>query len=251
MDQQQCGMLERDGFLLLPGVFGEDEAQQLAHELDRVLAQDAGGSALDSRGTVYAARNVVELYPAVRDWWRKPALVQFLTAVLGPPFGLVRVLFFDKPPGRSWSLPWHQDKTIAVTEHLPSTRFTKPTRKAGVTHVEAPRDVLAEMLTLRVHLDAATEANGPLMVMPGSHRGGVPGESPPPGAAQTIYAKPGDVLAMRPLVAHASGTAQAGLQQHRRILHLEFAGSPTLDDGYRWQMFVAGVRGDPRPLAGR
>src|SRR5699024_10016906 len=97
-------------------------------------------------------------------------LASALTAILGPNFGLVRVLFFDKPPERTWSLPWHKDLTIAVRRNdLPSKRFTKPTVKAGIPHVEAPLEILDRMLTARVHLDPATADNGALKVAPGSH----------------------------------------------------------------------------------
>jgi ectoine hydroxylase-related dioxygenase (phytanoyl-CoA dioxygenase family) len=85
----------------------------------------------------------------------------------------VRTLFFDKPPGQSWALPWHKDLTVAVRDNrLPSPHFVRPTRKGGVPHVEAPLSVLEAMLTARVHLDAATEENGALQVVPGSHRAG-------------------------------------------------------------------------------
>src|SRR6266404_493411 len=100
-----------------------------------------------------------------------PARVEAMAAVLGPDFGLVRVLFFDKPPGGSWSLPAHKDLTIAVRDNrLPSRHFRNPTRKAGVPHVEAPRELLDKMLTARIHLDDVTAENGPLKVIPGSHR---------------------------------------------------------------------------------
>ena len=42
------------------------------------------------------------------------ALASALQTALGPGLGLVRVLYFDKPPGQSWALPWHKDLTIAV-----------------------------------------------------------------------------------------------------------------------------------------
>ena len=94
-----------------------------------------------------------------------------LNDVLGPEFGLVRGLYFDKPPDATWSLPWHQDKTIAVKfNDKPSQRFRRPTKKAGVPHVEAPDDVLREMLTLRIHFDNVDAQNGALQVLPGSHR---------------------------------------------------------------------------------
>src|SRR6185437_14142607 len=82
------------------------------------------------------------------------SLPNILAAILGPKFGLVRILFFDKPPRQTWALPWHKDLTVAVRDNrLPSQHFAKPTRKAGVPHVEAPQAILESMLTARIHLD--------------------------------------------------------------------------------------------------
>ena len=79
-----------------------------------------------------------------------------LAEVLGEECGLVRGLYFDKPPDQSWSLPWHRDQTIAVADNrLPTTYFRNPTKKEGVLHVEAPRELLQQMLTLRIHLIAS------------------------------------------------------------------------------------------------
>src|SRR5437773_7908943 len=114
----------------------------------------------------------MQLWPAVVDAWKQPPLPELLAELLGPQFGLVRVLYFDKPPEQSWALPWHKDATIAVQNNrLPSEQFGKPTFKVGVPHVEAPEWLLEKMLTLRIHLDEMTDANGPLKVIPGSHHG--------------------------------------------------------------------------------
>src|SRR5205823_2336367 len=161
-------------------------------------------------------------------------LTEALAGILGPAYGLVRVLFFDKPPQQTWALPWHKDLTIAVRDNrLPSAHFSKPTTKAGVPHVEAPRAVLEAMLTARIHLDAVTEANGPLKVIHGSHHAGkaLALDVAPP---RTLLAEAGDVLLIRPLVAHCSGKSHPVTTQHRRVLHLEFAASPLLPDPYEW-----------------
>src|SRR5262249_9802679 len=148
-----------------------------------------------------------------------------LATVLGRHFGLVRVLFFDKPPERSWFLPWHKDLTIAVRDHArPSARFAKPTRKAGIPHAEAPVEVLQTMLTTRIHLHAVTWENGPLKVLRGSHRLGKLLQIDET-LAEPILVRRGDVLLMRPLLAHCSPNADPGASCHRRILHLEFAAS--------------------------
>ena len=146
---------------------------------------------------VYALRNLLEVFPDASQLCNRQPLTGLLREVLGENAGLVRGLFFDKPPERSWSLPWHKDLTIAVRDnHLAPAQFRHPTRKAGVPHVEAPRCVLESMLTLRIHLDDATEENGALRVMPGSHRlAEVATQHEQVGTLMT--ARAGDVLAMR------------------------------------------------------
>jgi ectoine hydroxylase-related dioxygenase (phytanoyl-CoA dioxygenase family) len=241
MDECLREKLASDGFVELTGVFSAATIDSFARELAGALAGDGSAeSALRSdSGALYAARNVLALWPAAATIWQRPALIEPLAAILGPDFGLVRALFFDKPPSDSWALPWHKDLTIAVRDNrLPSRQFTKPTRKAGIPHVEASLTVLESMLTARIHLDVVTDANGPLKVIPGSHRSGktVAADSAAP---YVVRAAPGDVLLMRPLLVHCSSKSAPGTAQHRRILHLEFAASRQLADGYDWHDFVA------------
>lgn len=238
--------LEASGFVMLPRVFAPAAVADILHGLAEALTASAEDGTLRSRsGSIYGARNVLTLWPPAATVWRQPPLPALLAAVLGPGYGLVRALYFDKPPGQSWALPWHQDLTVAVRDNrLPSARFAKPTRKAGVPHAEAPREVLEAMLTARIHLDDVTEENGPLLVVPGSHR---TGKALDLGAAapRTVLAGRGDILLMRPLLAHSSHQSHPGTARHRRILHLEFAASAELPDGYAWHTFLAagGQRG--------
>jgi ectoine hydroxylase-related dioxygenase (phytanoyl-CoA dioxygenase family) len=92
------------------------------------------------------------------------------------------------------------------------------------------------MLTARLHLDAVTDDNGPLRVLPGSHRGGKSrtGE----GNEVRILCDRADVLLMRPLLSHCSGHSRAVTTHHRRVLHLEFSPDPELPDGYEWHTFI-------------
>jgi hypothetical protein len=227
--------IAEDGFALLRDVFEPALLNGMVEHLEPLLAAAPDESALRGfEGGVYGARNILALWPDVVDCWRRPPLPEALAALLGSEYGLVRVLYFDKPPGQTWALPWHKDLTIAVRDNtLPSTHFTKPTRKAGVPHVEAPCEVLEAMLTARMHLDEASEENGALKVLPGSHRDGKTlrlGEVAP----ETVLANRGDVLLMRPLLVHNSGRSHPDSTRHRRILHLEFAAEPRLPDGFAW-----------------
>jgi Phytanoyl-CoA dioxygenase (PhyH) len=226
------------GLTTVPGVFGPEQVEGMLKHVSTVLPANERDTIRSPGGSVYAARNILQLWPQVADVWRQPPLPELLTRILGPSFGLVRVLYFDKPPEQTWALPWHKDLTIAVkNKRLPGTHFSHPTIKAGVPHVEASREVLENMLTVRIHLDDVTPENGPLKVIPGSHRTGKLmelGEVMP----QEILARAGDVLLIRPLVAHCSNRSQPETTRHRRILHLEFAASPDLPDGYEWHDFV-------------
>lgn len=226
--------LEADGYVLLPGVLSTAEVEATAGEWDaaRHRAGDDPAVIRDADGRVTGARDLLRFWPGVVELARRPGLLDALRAVLGPAGGVVRGLFFDKPPGHGWALPWHKDRNVAVAAHGPLGRFTKPTVKAGVPHVEAPADLLARMITARVHLDDVTPENGPLRVIPGSHRGD---ETRPP---VDVLCRAGDVLLMRPLLSHASGHCDPHTARHRRIVHLECAPAGDLPDGYRWQDVV-------------
>ncbi len=236
--------LEEDGLTVLEGVFYAAAVADMVSSLERAFAAgSADASIRGDAGEIYAARNVLALWPGADDAWRRSVLPNRLARVLGSLFGLVRVLFFDKPPRQTWALPWHKDLTVAVCDNrLGGAHFSHPTRKAGVPHAEAPLEVLEAMLTARIHLDDATEENGALKVIPGSHRAGkalaLDAASP-----RLVSARRGDVLLIRPLVAHCSGKSHPDTERHRRVLHLEFAASPHLPGGYAWHDFRPGLRG--------
>ncbi len=230
--------LETDGFALQPGVFTAKEISCAIAAWEDVLLLNPDEEAIlaSEGGPPYGARNLLRLWPKVIELARQPILRNPLREALGGSAGVVRALFFDKPPGHSWALPWHKDYNIAVAEHGQIGIFTKPTTKAGVPHVMAPFSLLSTMLTARIHLDDVTAKNGPLRVIPGSHRYYQTGEDETRELA-TIHCQAGDVLLMRPLLTHSSGHSQPEAGSHRRIIHLECATSNQLPDGYRWHHF--------------
>src|SRR5438128_10086987 len=98
--------LARDGYALLASVFGPAEVAAMAAALERALTVNDEPAIRGDEGAVYAARNVLTLWPGSAVVWQREPLAELLRAVLGPDLGLVRVLYFDKPPGQSWALPW-------------------------------------------------------------------------------------------------------------------------------------------------
>lgn len=230
--------LDRDGYALLRGVL--DHAA-VAHWLqlcsDRLDRSGAGVFHRDAE--IYAARGVLERMPECRQLGQVEPVASILQHVLGVEVGLVRGLFFDKPPGQSWALPWHRDLKITVQAGGPASSLYSPPRdRFGVLHTEPPRRVLERMLTVRFHLDPMTADNGALEVIPGSHRTVNPVGSGDGGAAPAVtYGEAGDALLMRPLLLHASGRSKPECSLHRRILHLEFAAGEPLPDGWHWHEF--------------
>jgi ectoine hydroxylase-related dioxygenase (phytanoyl-CoA dioxygenase family) len=232
--------IEQDGFVTMPAIFAEKQLERMRSEITAGFSDNGNeASAVRRRnGTMVAARNVLDWMPSASTVWQVSPILDLLRSVLGDRFGLVRALYFDKPPGQSWVLPWHKDMTIAVANNaLPSNTFIHPTKKAGVPHVEAPVELLERMLTLRILLDDVTEENGPLRVQLGSHRTGESVESVASNV-QLILGRAGDVLAMRPLLTHSSGHSHPESDRHRRTLHLEFAADRLLSDGYTWHHFI-------------
>lgn len=230
--------LETNGWDWIRSAVSLEACHRLAGLLDSVFAESA--STLRHGTNIYGARNLIQICPVSIEWLEEPRVREVCQALLGGECGIVRGLYFDKPPGSSWTLPWHQDLTIAVKDNrLPSSNFSHPTRKAAVDHVEAPTWLLESMLTLRLHLDAMTSENGPLLVRPGTHRQGKLRESQAPAssAVQELHCQAGDCLIMRPLLSHSSRLSDENCMLHRRVVHIELSSVRDLPDKYQWNLF--------------
>jgi hypothetical protein len=216
--------LERDGFEMHRGVLPAQDVGALAQE----LSESCVGSP--------NRRSLLRDSPVVAGLATSPRLRSIADEALGAAAFPVRALLFDKIEGANWSLPWHQDLAIPVAEKLEVPGFGGWSVKDGVPHVLPPAEVLAQMVALRVHLDDCGADNAPLRVLPGSHRAGkfsdadlarLRAETP----EIICLAARGDVLALRPLLLHASSAAQR--PGHRRVLHIEYAAHP-LPGGLQW-----------------
>ena len=205
--------LERDGFAILDEAVAPDLITELR-------------SGLPAANFRAGLRNLLAGQPAVRTLVRSPSIRRAVEAVLGPRCFAVRAILFDKTPEANWKVPWHQDLTIAVHQRRCVAGFTAWSDKDGVVHVQPPVPVLERMRAMRVHLDDCGPDNGPLRVLPGSHREGrldaaaIDRWKAQVSEVQCLVGQTGLVL-MRPLELHASSAARVVGQ--RRVLHLEFA----------------------------
>lgn len=207
--------------------------QVTAEKLTAALGESDRLQAVDARARA-GIRNPLPLSPQFAEIEQQ---VRLLAASLaGSEVFPVRSILFDKTPETNWDIVWHQDVTIAVKERKDVDGFGPWSVKQGVPHVQPPASVLEKMVTLRLHLDDCPAENGPLLVVPGSHKRGLIDvrtldtvECDRNAVACVVNA--GDVVAMRPLILHAS--RKSLVPTHRRVLHIEYACEP-LPDGLEW-----------------
>ncbi len=161
----------------------------------------------------------------VQEIAKHRALCEAVESVLGEGAFPFKAILFDKSPTSNWKVAWHQDVSLPVRLRRDEAGWGPWSVKAGVLHVQAPSAILAQILAVRVHLDAVTETNAPLRVIPGSHLAGrlteaemVVWRSKPP---VTCVSERGTLLLMKPLLLHASSLAAS--PSRRRVLHIEFA----------------------------
>ena len=236
MTDSQASLAEAvrlDGFAVVADVLDSDQVDELVEAVDRAGPLDA---VLRRAEEVYGMRDLLRAIPEVRVLAGSTALLDLVDSVLGPGAFAVRGLLFDKTQGANWGVPWHQDLTIAVLKRVESPGYGPWNRKAGITHVRPPVEVLQGMLTVRVHLDDCPAGRGPLRVLPGSHRDGRLGvaetqdwlENEP---SVDCLVPRGGVVLIRPLILHASSAATE--PGRRRVIHLEYAVGP-LPGGVEW-----------------
>ena len=226
--------LESEGYAIVSNVLDLQHVQSLISAVEG-LGEEKGVRA--RRSSTYAVRNLLSLVPQVRQLAQSESLLSLVEPVLGSQPRAVRGLLFDKSPDANWKVAWHQDLSIAVRQRIDLEGFGPWSEKAGVPHVQPPVSVLQKMLTVRLHLDDCTEENGPLQVLPGSHRLGLI----PPRAIDQLHCdtRPvictipaGGAILMRPLTLHASSAATA--PTHRRVVHIEYASADALPPGIEW-----------------
>ncbi|MBV9495353.1 MAG: phytanoyl-CoA dioxygenase family protein, partial [Acidobacteria bacterium] len=180
--------LERNGYAVANVVLAAAQCERIAASLP---------AAEGLRGGV---RNLLT-HPTVTR------LVANLGGIVEPGLVAVKATLFDKRAEANWRVAWHQDRAIAVAERVDIEDYGPWSTKAGVVHVEPPAEVLAQMLAIRIHLDDCGPENGPLRLLPATHRLGKLGDDAIAQLAASLpfvelHLPQGAMLLMRPLLLH-------------------------------------------------
>jgi ectoine hydroxylase-related dioxygenase (phytanoyl-CoA dioxygenase family) len=210
-----------NGFAIVPHVLPASEAAQILVAL----------SSLPPRRSRAGARHILS-HPAVAGLAADARLLLLARQVLGSDAFPFRATLFDKSSTANWLVSWHQDTALPLEERHEAPGWGPWSNKDGVHYAHAPAAALEQVLALRLHLDESTLTNGPLRVLPATHTLGVLTDEAIHRLAATATAltcpvSAGGVVAMRPLIIHASSKSQS--MAPRRVIHIEYAVSPIID----------------------
>lgn len=230
----------RDGFTLLPAVFGRDEAEVWLAECERLPrlpgvfhADNLRTGVLNSERPPDRLDPVIDLSPVLRELATGPRIVSVVGELLGEEPVLFKDKIIFKPPGMQ-GYKAHQD--YAYWHWLP-----------------APPEAL---LTVLVAFDRATPDNGAVEFFPGLHDrlltpAGVPADVDDADLTTDGWlaeTEPGDVVVFHSLTPHRSGHNRT--DSMRRQFYLSYC-SAAYGDLYQayYEHLHTSLRGQMGPPA--
>ncbi|WGF88309.1 phytanoyl-CoA dioxygenase family protein [Marinivivus vitaminiproducens] len=198
--------------------YGLIDRSRSVSDSDDVFDLDEGHSAESPKLT--RIKNPVQRDPAFLEVLRTEKVRGVLEDLIGPSVRLQTSKLNTKAPGGGAAVEWHQDWAF-----YPHTND--------------------DMLAIGLMLEDVDEANGPLMVLPGSHKG--PVLSHFSGGVFCGAVDPADPLFDHDRVVTLTGKAGSMTLHHVRTLH---GSAPNLSDRARLICFYELSAADAWPLAG-
>jgi ectoine hydroxylase-related dioxygenase (phytanoyl-CoA dioxygenase family) len=231
LSADQKRFYDENGYLLVENaVTGEqlDRLREITYRLidaSRDVNESDAVYDLDKGHSVDAPRLTRIKLPHKRDpyFWeilRNSALTGVLTDLLGPHTNLLTSKLNTKAPGGGRAVEWHQDWAF-----YPATND--------------------DLLAFGLMLEDVDEANGPLMVIPGTHKGPVLSHSANGFFAGAI--DPDDPLFEPDKAVTLTGKAGDMTVHHARILH---GSAPNMSDRNRLILFYECSASDAWPILG-
>ena len=217
INDEQVQQFREQGYFILENVFtpgemddltGVIEAYQRRH--DEALREKGGTEGISRAGEISFTSHLAEKDEKLREFCLRPEFVTIATRLLGPDVDLYWNQAVFKGPEGEKEFPWHQDD--------------------GYTPVEP-----SPYLTLWLALNDATEENGCISVIPGSHKQGrVPHRPSPiglichelddPDQGVMVPVKAGSMAVFQSLMFHKSGVNRSKGVRKAYILQYSHAG---------------------------
>ncbi len=152
LSAEQLESYDREGFLVIPNYFSAEELDILMAELPHIFAEDSPRRIREKSGavrTVFASHTSNEVY---HSFSRLPRMILPATQILGDDVYIHQFKINAKVAFEGDQWEWHQDFLYWHKEDA----------------MPEPR-----VMTAVLFLQEANEFNGPMLVIPGSHREGM------------------------------------------------------------------------------
>jgi ectoine hydroxylase-related dioxygenase (phytanoyl-CoA dioxygenase family) len=227
---EQVQFYRDNGYIVASNVLSKDEVSALQKVTDDFIEQSRRVTVSDKvfdledghtpeRPRLRRLMNPERRHPLYESLFRHPGLLAVLQQLLGPSVRHKGLKMNLKPGGGGEPVEWHQDWA-----YYPHTND--------------------DLLVLAIMLDDVTMENGPMLVVPGTHKGpiynhhqdGIFAGAVTDPTAEEAYKRAVPVL----------GKAGDISMHHTRTLH---GSSSNLSDRYRRLLFITAAAADAWPLA--
>ena len=190
------------------------------------------------KGQLYAIRNLLQVCPNMLDIVRHSPIKTLMNHIYPKGSIIVHSLLFDKTSAANFHVPFHQDVS------MPHKKGQK--KIAGVPYNQVPCPQIDHLTIVRIHLDKNNLENGPLQVIPESHKHGILRDREITNTVSTnqiqyCTMERGEILLMKPLLLHSSCRSQSLLP--RRVIHLVFASITSAASWYFREPFTLSMEG--------
>jgi len=215
---------ERDGFLLIPGLFSDEEVEVLRGDLPRIFSLDRPEVVRTTTGEKRLAHRLERYSEPFARLLRHPRMVEPARQLLGGAVYSHQYKVVTKQSFGSLDFPWHQDyATWHVLDGMPEPKA----------------------MNFALFLDDVTEFNGPITFIPQSHRRGVEegGVKPLDGSSDFHALAPETIerLVREGGLVAPKGKAGSGLFFHGCLAH---ASAPNLSPWPRRNVYSSINRAD-------
>lgn len=213
--------INKNGFTIIDNIFSGEEVTDIVSAIENA---DTSKQTFRKSADLFAIRQFIKDVPEVAPLIFIQKMNDLINELFGVGYFVVKSIYFDKPQGSNWFVAYHQDLTISVDRKASLEGYGSWTVKQDQFAVQPPIAILESNFTIRIHLDATTEHNGALRVIPGSHLKGVYRTETIDWSVETettCRVGKGGVMIMKPLLLHASGKTTNS--RKRRVIHIEFS----------------------------
>lgn len=215
---QALTQLNTSGYSIVSGLYNFREINAMIQELDKGSLTNSANHR--RQHDLFAIRQVLIEIPGLLPLVMNTKMQELVNQLTGAQSTIIKSIYFNKPAASNWFVAYHQDLMLNVEERHETAGYGPWINRSGQIAVQPPASLLAQVFTLRIHLDDTDAGNGALKVIPGTHTLGVIRAEGIDRSQEVVCEVPaGGVMLMQPLLMHASGRSSE--QRPRRVIHIE------------------------------